>query len=106
MTSHAAPTLDDLARALDRARARHGRRPDDPAAYVALLEAQVAYLSAELAALNRRAGREVARERSRSAEIGRRLKAIVERPAGGRGRRRGGGVSGQGDRAGQMEMAV
>ena len=63
------PSLDDLAAALGRARAAHERRPDDHRLYAAMLEAEVAYLNAELA----RRDRAFQRERMRAAEIGRRL---------------------------------
>lgn len=67
--ARAAPLVDDLAAALGRARAAHERRPDDHRLYAAMLEAEVAYLAAELARRDRALGR----ERMRAAEIGKRL---------------------------------
>lgn len=101
MNVHAAPTLDDLAAALGRARAAHERRPEDHRLYAAMLEAEVAYLNAELARRDRALGR----ERMRAAEIGRRLvKQQEARSAGGRDRdkqvaaRSGGAATGTRDR--------
>jgi len=64
--------LDDLARALDRARSAHERRPS-PEAYVALLEAEVAFLRAWGRAECAQRDRAIRWERARASEIGRRL---------------------------------
>lgn len=80
-----APLVDDLAAALGRARAAHERRPDDHRLYAAMLEAEVAYLAAELARRDRALGR----ERMRAAEIGKRLQEA----------RRSGAPNGTGDAA-------
>ncbi len=74
------PSIDDLAAALGRARAAHERRPQDHRLYAAMLEAEVAYLTAELARRDRALGR----ERMRAAEIGKRLVRQQEAGSGPR----------------------
>jgi len=63
---------DDLARALDKARQAHDRQ-QTPASYVALLEAEVAFLRAWGRAECARRDRTIRRERARATEIGKRL---------------------------------
>ncbi|MCT8970601.1 hypothetical protein [Microbaculum marinisediminis] len=88
----------EASEALDRARAAHERRPDDAAAYRRFLEARADFLETEIA----RRDRQLATERRRSTELGRRLKramallAKARRPAR-RGRRGGAGGPGAAD---------
>jgi hypothetical protein len=63
-------SLDTLAEALGRARLAYDRRPDDERLYRRFLEAENAFLRARGIEMDA----ELARERARSAEIGRRLR--------------------------------